>query len=410
VITRKVGTVRFSDERQFKRISRGEFVKLASTFGFMAALGSVATACGEDVGERASQESARQNEKAAQAEQTLVLSVDGIPDRWPDQPVYNPTMYHFGTWELKEAIERQSDDRIFVDIQTGGSLGVGADLVQKLQQGIVDIGNSSTQNAAAAASVWNVTDFPYTIGGVENYWKIVYSKEVNDTLRRTSEEEFNLVALTIFPQLRWLQLRPGLEEIRAPDGVSGLKIRVTGSRLEQESFDILPTNPTPIDWTETRTALEEGTIDGCHVAMASIADASIHEAVGQAVDTQWMYNADTNFMGKPSFDRLPEDLQEAVLEGAFEAQAWIQDNFERLHREQVGIREDSPPDSIYQQEDVELVYLTDEERAEWEQTLGYENNQARYDEMIDQYGREEYEAVVNVANSEGAAEQKPWWK
>lgn len=398
------------DTRPYTYISREEFLRLTGAFGFMAALGGVLTACGQDVGQQAQQQSQDQADKRAQAEHTLVLSVDGVKDRWPEQPVYEPTMYHFGTWELKEAIEKQSDNKIFVDIKTGGSLAVGIDLMEKVQQGIVDAGSASTQNAAAVAPVWNVTDFPYAIGDVENYWKIVYSKEVNDTLREASKNKFNLIPLTIFPQLRWIELREGVDEVRAPEGLAGQKIRVTGSKLEQAAFDILPANPTPIAWAETFTALNEGTIDGLHVGMASVADAGIYKAVGQAVDTKWMYNADCNYLSKPTFDKLPEDLQEAVMEGAFEAQVWIQDNYEKLHTEQVGNREDSPSDAIYQQAGVELVILTDQEREAWVQTLGYENNKDRYDPMIDRFGREEYETVVDVAGSEGAAEQKRWWE
>lgn len=401
----------FPEDRPYTYISREKFLRLTGAFGFMAALGGVATACGQDVGDQAQQQANTQAELASQAEHTLVLSVDGVEDRWPGQPVFTPTMYHFGTWQLKEAIQKQSDNRIFVDIQTGGSLGVGIDLMEKVQQGgIVQIGNASTQNAAAVASVWNVTDFPYVIGDVGNYWKIVYSKEVNDTLRETSKNDFNLIPLTIFPQLRWIELRGGVEEVREPEGLSGLKIRVTGSKLEQEAFDILPANPTPVAWAEVFTALNEGTIDGLHVGMASVADAGIYKAVGQAVDTKWMYNADTNFMGTSSFEQLPDDMQEAVMQGAYDAQVWIHDNFEELHKQQVGNREGSPSDAIYQQAGVDLVLLTEEEREVWESTLGVENNQDRYNPMIDRYGREEYETVREVANSGGTAEQKPWWE
>lgn len=123
------------EDRPYTYISREKFLRLTGAFGFMAALGGVATACGQDVGDQAQQQAGNQAEKAAQAEHTLVLSVDGVEDRWPEQPVFAPTMYHFGTWQLKEAIEKQSDNRIFVDIQTGGSLGVGIDLMAKVQQG-----------------------------------------------------------------------------------------------------------------------------------------------------------------------------------------------------------------------------------------------------------------------------------
>lgn len=391
-------------------ISREEFLRAAGAFGFMAALGGVATACGTDVGEQAQQQADTQGANKAQAEHTMVLSLDGIKGRWPDQPVYQNTMWCIGGWELKENIERHSDGRIFVEIHPGGELGGQTAVLEKVQQGVVDAATCSTQNAAAIAPVWNMTDVPYSIGPVSNYWKIIYSKEVNDALRETSRNEFNLIPLAGFPQLRWLEMRKGLDEIRLPEDTSGLKIRVTGSKLEQAAMDILPANPTPVEWTEVFTALTERAVDGVHVGPASVADAGLVEALGQVVDTKWMYNNDTLWVGTSFFDELPDDLQEAVMEAAFDTQVWIHDRFEELFTKQVGMRKDSPPNSIYQQpDDLTFVYLNEEERGVWEETLGYENNKAVYDPMIERYGRNAYETVVNVANAAGTAEQKRWW-
>lgn len=352
-----------------------------------------------------------ESEKAAQAEFTMVLSVDGIRNRWPKEPVYEPTMYIFGTWELKKAIEKRSKNRIFVEVHPGGELGAQTEAIQKVQAGIIDCATASTQNAAAAAPVWNVTDIPYLIGPVSNYWKTVYSKEVNDTLRETSRNLFKLIPLAIFPQLRWLEMGAGItKKITTPEDLAGLKVRVTGSQLEQESFAILPANPTPVAWTEVFTALDEGAVDGIHVGTASVADASLVEVLGQVVDTTWMYNADTFFLGTHFFDNLPDDLQEAVMDAAFDTQVWMHNTYEELFAKQVGVRRNSPSNSIYQEAGVEFVYLTEDQRKGWQDTLGYENNKERYDPIIERYGREEYETVVDVANSAGKAEQKPWWK
>ena len=399
-------------DRPYTYISREKFLRLTGAFAFAAALGGVTTSCGTDVSAQADKFIQQaESKKAAQAEFTMVLSVDGIRNRWPKQPVYEPTMYIFGAWELKKAIERRSKDRIFVEIHPGGELGAQTGAIQKVQAGIIDCATASTQNAAAVAPVWNVTDIPYSIGPVSNYWKTVYSKEVNDTLRETSRNLFKLIPLTIFPQLRWLEMGSGItDKITKPEDLAGLKIRVTGSQLEQESFDILPANPTPVAWTEVFTALDEGAVDGIHVGTASVADAGLVEVLGQVVDTAWMYNADTYFLGAGFFDNLPDDLQEAVMEAAFDTQVWIHNTYEELFAKQVGIRRNSPPESIYRAAGVEFVYLTKDQRKGWEDALGYENNKERYDPIIERYGRKEYETVVDVANSAGPAEQKPWWK
>jgi hypothetical protein len=69
------------------------------------------------------------------------------------------------------------------------------------------------------------------------------------------------------------------------DDLKGLKMRVTGSKLEQAAFKILPANPTPIAWAEVFTALKDGAVDGVHVSAPSVLDGGMGPVVGQLVDT-----------------------------------------------------------------------------------------------------------------------------
>lgn len=394
-------------------VTRRDFIKIAGAFGLTAAIGGLLAACGsptvQNVTEETKKAAEKEKAKGTAAEYKLVYGLDGAMKRWPDGPVTEQSLFLLGTWELKQAIEKASNGRVVVEIHEGGELGVQADAAKKVQQGILDMASCSTQNVAAIAPVWNVTDIPYAIGGVDNYWKIVYSKEVNDVLREKSKQ-LGIIPLVIFPQSRWLELRKGLKEVRKPEDLAGLKMRVTGSKLEQEAFKILPANPTPIAWGELYTAMNEGAVDGAHVGTASIVDANIHEALGQIVNTEWMYNADTQFISTKNFNKFPPDIQEAILEAAFEAQVFVQNHFDELFIKQVGNRPDSPSDVGYKKAGVNIISLTEQEKAAWVDFLSYERNKDRFDPLIDQYGRKEYETVVSVASSGGSPEQKRWWK
>ena len=401
------------EQQNCQDLGRRDFLQLCAAFGTTAVLGGVlaatATAEANEIKQQISIQAAEEEKKAAAAKHTMILALDGVSNRWADGVLCKSTMWIIGAWRLKENIEKESKGEIYVKIVEGGALGGQVKAARKVQQGIIQACNVSTQNMAAFAPVWNVTDIPFAIGPVENYWKLLYSKEINDTLRAKSMKQ-GVMNLTSFPQTRWLELKMGLpEDVRLPDQLKGLKIRVTGSKFEQAIFDILPSSPTPIAWGEVYTAMKEGAIDGIHVGPASVADAGIHEVVGQLVNTEMMYNSDTFFLNTKWFNKMSPVLQEAILEASYQTQLFIEGIYEPLHVLQAGIRSDSPPDAIWKKVGTKQVILTDDERAAWKDFLSFERNKDRFEPMIKKFGKEEFEAVQRVAAS-GDTEKTRWWK
>lgn len=401
------------DQQKMKQLGRRDFLTLCTAFGTTAALGgvlaAVANAGEKEIKQHISIQADEEKKKAAEAKHTLILGLDGVANRWPDGVICNSTMWSIGAWRLKENIEKHSNGSIYVKIVEGGALGGQVKAARKVQQGIIQACTASTQNMAAFAPVWNVTDIPYVIGPVENYWKLLYSKEINDTLRTKSMEQ-GVMNLATFPQTRWLELKMGLPgDVRMPEQLEGLKIRVTGSKFEQAIFDILPSSPTPIAWGEVYTAMKEGAIDGIHVGPASVADAGIHEVVGQLVNTEIMYNADTFWLNARWFKNLSPVLQEGVLEASYQTQLFIEGIYEPLHSIQAGLRANSPPDSIWKKAGSKQVILNEEEKSAWQEFLSYENNKERFVPMVKKFGKKEFEAVQRVAKS-GDTEKGRWWK
>jgi hypothetical protein len=46
----------------------------------------------------------------------------------------------------------------------------------------------------------------------------------------------------------------------------------------------------------------------------------------------------------------------------------------------------------------------------WKDYLSVQRNKDALNELIDRYGRKEYELVVRVANAPGTSKPQPWWK
>jgi|GEM_PF-1838585 len=401
------------ERKEESGMDRREFMRLIAIYGTTATLGGILAAplyaTAQERQESVAAQAAKEKEKAAKAKYKAVVAIEGTNNRWKEYPVYKATMCNMGIWELKQAIERDSKGEIYFDIMEGGVIGTQIAAAKKVQQGVAQGCSCSSQNAASLMPVCNVLDFPYVIGPEKNFWKVVYSKEVNDTLRAKCIGQ-GLIPLTFFPQLRALEMRQGLDDIRHPDNLKGLKIRVTGSRLEQEAFKILPSKPTPIAASEILLAMKEKAIDGLHVGLASTADYGLLEAAAQVVDVNFMYNSDVTWIGTKWYQSLPTNLQEMIMEAAYNVQLFIHDRYESLYKDQIGFRPDAPSNTIYKKSGVKLIFLSAQERRKWEEYLSFDRNAARFNPLVAEFGKHEFEIVQRVSQAAGEAEKKRWWK
>ena len=401
-------------KQELGQVDRRQFLRLMSAYGMTATVGGMLgapfSADAQEIRQRVIAQAAKEKEKRRSAKYTMLFATGGLMNRWPKGSVVKTSVELIGAWQLKEGIERKSKGEIVINMVEGAKLGAQTRLAKKLQQGVIDGCTCSTQNVAGLIPVWNVTDFPYTIGEEENYWKLLYSKEFNDLVRVESMQK-GIMCLYVFAPHRWFNLRKGIShEVRRPEHLKGLKIRVTGSKLEQEALKVLPCNPTPIAWGETYSAMKEGAIDGIHVNVAAQSDFGFHEVSGQIIDSGFMFSSDATWIGTKFYRKLSSKLQEAVLESAYEGTVFAQDTFEPFHVRQIGIRPNSPPDSIWKKAKVKQVILTPAEKEVWKDWLAYDRNKKRYAPLVKRFGQKEFETVLRVAQAPGKPEKRRWWK
>jgi TRAP-type C4-dicarboxylate transport system substrate-binding protein len=87
------------------------------------------------------------------------------------------------------------------------------------------------------------------------------------------------------------ELTNSKREVRKPDDLKGLKIRVVGSPLFLDTFRALGANPTQMSWADAQPAFASGAVDGQENPMSIFTAAKLH-TVGQKYVTMWGYVAD----------------------------------------------------------------------------------------------------------------------
>ncbi|NOG31871.1 DctP family TRAP transporter solute-binding subunit [Halomonas sp. TBZ9] len=119
------------------------------------------------------------------------------------------------------------------------------------------------------------------------------------------------------------QLSNSRGPVDEPGDLDGLKIRVVGSPLFQDTFSALDADPTQMSWTDAQPALTTGAVDGQENPL-SVFDVARIDQVGQEYLTLWNYMNDPLIfaVNQSVWQSLSEEHQTLLRETAEEAGAW----------------------------------------------------------------------------------------
>lgn len=96
--------------------------------------------------------------------------------------------------------------------------------------------------------------------------------------------------------------------------LSGRRLRVLASASEQASIAALGAAPVPMSLPEVLPALQQGAVDGVSSVLGVFVAFRYYDAAPHVLDTGLWYLMPIKVVSKVWFDRLPADLQKAIVE------------------------------------------------------------------------------------------------
>ncbi len=256
------------------------------------------------------------------------------------------------------------------------------DCVKRVQQGIIDLYFSSTQNSAGAAPYFNVLDFPYLFPSRASQYYFFYHPKSEALLRAPLRKHHGIHFLFTSCRLRGLMMgrkwaaRPPIRRLKA---LTGLKIRVTASDLGKLALEQFGVKPLPLAWSETAGALKHGLVDGMET-WASAAAAVMPEVLSQVIDLRLYSGNGHTAISAKVFDTLPGHLQDAVMESAYHTQIFCQLAGEASMVNTIGASKPQKPGTILASHNVRFIRLTPQELKKAEQLCAPNANPAPWEE------------------------------
>jgi tripartite ATP-independent transporter DctP family solute receptor len=189
-----------------------------------------------------------------------------------------------------DLVRQRTAGRINIKLYPGTSLVQGDQTREftAIRQGVIDMAVGSTINWSPQVKELNLFSLPFLMPDFAAMDALTRG-EVGKELFRAIEKN-NVVPLA-WGENGSREISNSKRDIRKPDDLKGLKIRVVGSPLFLDTFTALGANPTQMSWADAQPALASGAVDGQENPLAIYTSAKLH-TVGQKHLTLWGYVSD----------------------------------------------------------------------------------------------------------------------
>jgi tripartite ATP-independent transporter DctP family solute receptor len=187
-----------------------------------------------------------------------------------------------------------------------------------IARGNLEMSITSAQELAEIIPAWSIFTAGYLLRDAEHQKKVFQSPALND-LKKQVEDKLDVKLLSVmYLGRRQLNLRTE-KEIKTPEDLSGLKLRMPGTEAWLFLGQALGANPLPLAFTEIYTALQTGAIDGQDNPLPTDKDSKFYEVTKQIVLTSHLVDQNYLAFSKKVWDKLTPDQQKTVQKAADDA-------------------------------------------------------------------------------------------
>jgi len=235
------------------------------------------------------------------------------------------TAWGMGAEYFTDLVRERSDGRINIKVYPNSQLTTGrqTNAFMLLRNGTIDFAVQSTINYSPQIAELNLFALPFFMSGQPDRYKAldaITNGKSGEMIAQVLEEKG--AKFLCFGENGFRELTNSKTEVRRPEDLQGLRMRVVGSPLFLDIFRALGANPLTMNWSDTMAALQQGTVDGQENPINTFYPVRVYEY--NRYVTNWHYMGDpTLFVVNPrvwmSFSYAD---QEIIMNAAKEAAAY----------------------------------------------------------------------------------------
>ncbi|HVK62087.1 MAG TPA: TRAP transporter substrate-binding protein [Bdellovibrionales bacterium] len=230
----------------------------------------------------------------------------------PDHPV------HLGMEFFKRKVAEKSDGRIQITIYPSGQIGSEKEVLELVQFGAISMTKVNSLSLEAFSPLIGVLNVPFLFRDQAHLFSVLDGDTGKEILSIPTAQ--GLRGLTYYDAGD--RSFYATKEIRVPDDVRGLKIRVMENATAIRMLQLLGGSPTPMPFGDVYTALQQGVIDGAENNISALTMSRHGEVAKFYSIVQHLFAPDILVISEDVWKKLSVDDQAIVSAAAEESKIY----------------------------------------------------------------------------------------
>lgn len=226
---------------------------------------------------------------------------------------------HRALLKFEELVEAGSNGDIDVQIFPSSQMGPDREMIEGVQTGVLEMAIPPSSFFAGWDPAFAVIELPYMYASKEIAFDVLDGDAGEAMLDRVENQ--GLVGLG------WLELgvrnvTNNVRPVSTPEDLDGIKLRTMKVPAHVATFETLGANPTPMNFGEVYSALQQGVIDGQENPLAIITSQRFYEVQKYLSTTGHVFAVYMPVMSQFFFDSLSSEHQQLVKDSMAAARSY----------------------------------------------------------------------------------------
>jgi TRAP-type transport system periplasmic protein len=222
--------------------------------------------------------------------------------------------------KFEELVKKYYDKPIQFELYLNSELGLEKDYFAYMSQGIsVDYGIVSPAHMSTFSESAPLMDMPFLFRDIDHWNRVLDSDALDPIVNEIAARADVMLIGYAGGGVRNLIVNKPITNM---EELQGLSMRVMGAPIQTRIFQAIGASPSVIAYSEVYNAIQTGVIDGAENEAAGLQQMKFYEVGPEISQTQHAITVRPLCFSGKTFQRLPEDLQAAIVKAGREAGAF----------------------------------------------------------------------------------------
>ena len=214
-------------------------------------------------------------------------------------------------------IAEETNGRVKVDVYSDGVLGSESEMWEGVKVGTLDMFVTSPGNVGTFGPAYQFFDLSYLFASKAHRDKVA-NGPIGEKMNKMLAEKGGMIVLGQFGGSARNMILTG-RKIEKLEDLKNMKMRVWPAPIVVKTWESLGTIPVVVAYAEAYSALQTGVVEGAENETSTFITQKWYEPAKYIIMTEHSITVRPLLIGKKQFDKLPEDIQQAMLKVGKEA-------------------------------------------------------------------------------------------